>query len=277
MIHLLTASVGLRGIAMDINEVGRYWDENAPVWTRLVRMGCDVCRDQFNTPAFLAMLPDVTGLTGLDVGCGEGANTRHLARRGARMAALDVSPTFVKLAAELVEDGTTPITYLVADGCRLPFADGSFDFVTAFMSLMDMPDQGRAFAEVRRILRPGGFFQFSITHPCTDTPYRKWIEDENGRHIALSVAGYFHENFGEICEWMFCHAPEELRETLPKFRIPDFHRPLSFYLNVLADVGFVLERVCEPSASDEAVERFPLLEDSRVVPLFLIIRARLPE
>ncbi|OGD78185.1 MAG: methyltransferase [Candidatus Coatesbacteria bacterium RBG_13_66_14] len=260
---------------MDVNEVGRFWDENAPVWTRLARMGCDVCRDQFNTPGFLAMLPDVAGLSGLDLGCGEGANTRHLARRGARMTALDVSPTFVRLAADFDEGETTRIAYLVADGCLLPFAPKSFDFVTAFMSLMDMPGQERAFAEARRVLKPGGFLQFSITHPCTDTPYRKWIEDGDGRHIALSVADYFRENFGEICEWMFCHAPAELRETLPKFRIPDFHRTLSFYLNALADTGFVLERVCEPTAPDEAVERFPLLADSRIIPMFLIIRARL--
>jgi SAM-dependent methyltransferase len=268
---------GKGGTGVDSRTVGRYWDENAPVWTRLVRMGCDVCRDHMNTPAFLEMLPDVAGLSGLDVGCGEGANTRQVVRRGARMTALDISQKFVRLAADFDEAGTPAITYLVADGCRLPFAPNSFDFVTAFMSLMDMPDQEAAFVEVRRVLKPGGFFQFSITHPCTDTPYRKWIEDGEGRHIALSVAGYFRENDGEVCEWMFCHAPAELRETLPKFRIPDFHRPLSFYLNGLADAGFVLERVCEPKAPDEAVEEFPLLADSRIVPFFLIIRARLPK
>jgi SAM-dependent methyltransferase len=262
---------------MDSREVGRYWDENAPVWTRLARMGCDVFRDQFNTPAFLSMLPDVTGLNGLDIGCGEGANTRQLARRGARMTALDVSANFIKLAVDFVDDDTPGITYLVADGCRLPFARESFDFVTAFMSLMDMPDQEGAFAEVRRVLKPGGFLQFSITHPCTDTPYRKWIEDGDGRRVALSVADYFRELDGEICEWMFCHAPAELRETLPKFRIPDFHRTLSFYLNTLAEAGFVLERACEPKASEETAERFPLLADSCLVPLFLIIRARWPK
>jgi SAM-dependent methyltransferase len=262
---------------MDTGEVGKYWDANAPVWTRLARMGCDVCRDRFNTPAFLDILPDVSGLRGLDVGCGEGANTRQLASRGARMTALDVSGKFVELAADFVEDETPDITYLVADGGRLPFAPKTFDFVTAFMSFMDMPDQAGAIVEVRRVLKPGGFFQFSITHPCTDTPYRKWIEDEDGRHVALSVSRYFQENEGEICEWMFCHAPEELRETLPKFRIPDFHRTLSFYFNTLAEAGFVLERVCEPRASEKTVERFPLLADSRLVPFFLIIRARWPK
>ena len=79
---------------MDHNEVGRMWDENAEVWTRLAREGYDVYRDYVNTPVFLAMLPDVSGLSGLDIGCGEGHNTRLVAGRGAKMTALDISRTF---------------------------------------------------------------------------------------------------------------------------------------------------------------------------------------
>ena len=77
---------------MDEHEAARYWDENADTWTELARAGFDVYRDYINTPAFLAMLPDVQGKTGLDIGCGEGHNTRLIARRGAKMTALDVSP-----------------------------------------------------------------------------------------------------------------------------------------------------------------------------------------
>jgi SAM-dependent methyltransferase len=262
---------------VDSQTVGRYWDENAPVWTRLVRMGCDVFRDHFNTPAFLGMLPDVAGKRGLDLGCGEGCNTRKIARLGARITALDVSPTFVKLAADFVEDGTSKIAYLVADGHRLPFAPKTFDFVTSFICLMDMPDQERAFAEVSRVLRPGGFFQFPITHPCTDTPYRKWIQDDEGRREALACGGYFQESDGEISEWMFGHAPAELKKELPRFRVPYFHRTLSSYFNALADAGFSVERVCEPQASDESLELYPELDDTRIAPIFLIIRARLPK
>ncbi|HEX6710470.1 MAG TPA: methyltransferase domain-containing protein [Rubrobacter sp.] len=48
----------------------------------------------------------------------------------------------------------------------LPFDEATF--ATAFMSLMDIPE--RVLAEVFRVLRPGGFFQFSIGHSCFDTP-----------------------------------------------------------------------------------------------------------
>src|SRR5438552_2902477 len=86
---------------MDHRQAGLYWEGNALAWTQLSRQGWDVYRDAVNTPAFLELLPDVTGMTGLDVGCGEGHNTRLFAQRGAQMFAVDVAPTFVRLAVEM--------------------------------------------------------------------------------------------------------------------------------------------------------------------------------
>src|SRR5213082_407214 len=85
---------------MDHKEVGHYWNESAESWTKLARAGYDVYRDRLNTPAFFAMLPKVEGLSGLDIGCGEGFNTRLLAERGARMKAIDISPVFIKYAQQ---------------------------------------------------------------------------------------------------------------------------------------------------------------------------------
>src|SRR5689334_2002769 len=141
---------------MDHRQAGRYWESNAQAWTTLARQGWDVYRDAVNTPAFLAMLPDVAGLSGLDVGSGDGHNTRLIAARGARMAAVDIAPTFVRCAREV--EGAT--LYAVASGVELPFPSGRFDFVTAMMSLMDMPEQDLALRECHRVLRPGGFLQF---------------------------------------------------------------------------------------------------------------------
>jgi hypothetical protein len=72
----------------DRADVVRHWEANAETWTKHRRAGFDVYRDALNTPAFLAMLPPIAGLIGLAVACGEGFNTRHLARAGARMQAI---------------------------------------------------------------------------------------------------------------------------------------------------------------------------------------------
>ena len=166
---------------MDAREAGEYWDRNAEAWTTLSRAGYDIYRDSFNTPAFLELLPDVNGLHGLDVGCGEGHNTRLVARRGARMTAIDVSETFVRLAAQEEHRVPLGIEYVVADACELPFEEGRFDFIVAFMSLMDIPAPERAMAEAFRVLRPGGFLQFSICHPCFDTLHRVNLRDDTGK------------------------------------------------------------------------------------------------
>ena len=95
---------------MDTREIASYWNGNAPAWTELSRRGRDVFRDFVNTPAFFALLPGVTGLRGLDVGCGEGHNTRLLARRGARMTALDIARVFVRAARD-EETSEPPVSY----------------------------------------------------------------------------------------------------------------------------------------------------------------------
>src|SRR5215831_11123397 len=144
-------------------EVAEMWEANAETWTRHARTGYDVYRDALNTPAFLAMLPPISDLHGLDVGCGEGSNTRELARLGARMHAIDVVPTF--------------------------------------MSMMDMPDQGRALREAYRVLRPGGFLQFSILHPCFAPPHRRVLRNADGTTRAIEVGGYFDAIDGEVETW----------------------------------------------------------------------------
>jgi len=259
---------------MEPEEVGRLWEGNAEAWTRLSRAGYDVYRDGFNTPAFLEMLPDVRGLRGLDVGCGEGHNTRLVAARGARMSAFDIAPTFVEHARAREREGPLGIEYRVASAHAMPYEDGSFDFATAFMSLMDMPGVDRALAEARRVVRPGGFLQFSITHPCFDVGHRREVKDETGRTRAIEVGGYFDPPTGEVEEWTYGAAPEEAKAKWGAFRVPRFCMTLSGWINLLVETGFEVERIGEPRPSESAVEREPRLHDARVVAYFLHVRAR---
>ncbi len=261
---------------MDHNDVRRYWNANAEVWTRLSRAGYDVYRDHLNTPAFLDMLPDVDGLDGLDVGCGEGANTRLLAQRGARMAAVDIADVFIRHARQSETRAPSGIRYAVASAVDLPYACASFDFVAAFMSLMDVPETESAIGEVFRVLKPGGFLQFSIMHPCYDTAHRRNLRDVDGRTYAYEVGGYFDGLRGQVDEWMFSAVPPEERSALPPFRIPRFTRTLSRWINLLLDTGFTLERLGEPRPDDQMVEAHPNIQDAQVVAYFLILRARKP-
>jgi len=260
---------------MDDLENGRYWEDNAEVWTRLSRAGWDVYRDLLNTPAFFDFLPDVINLTGLDLGCGEGHNTRLLSQRAGRVYAVDISPTFVgyALAAERERGGT--IRYTIASGQRLPFAASAFDFVTAFMSLMDLPDLELVLKEIFRVLKPGAFLQFSISHPCFLTaPFRELLRDSAGNAYAVAVGRYFEAAEPWIEEWLFSAAPSEVKDGLRPFRIPVFHRPLSGWLNSILEAGFRIERVAEPFVDEETAARYPNVADTRVASYFLHVRCR---
>lgn len=264
------------GSSMDDQDVGELWNANAEVWTRFTRAGYDLYRDHLNTPAFFDMLPDVKGLTGLDIGCGEGHNTRLLAQRCASLHAIDISEIFIEQALQVEREDPLGISYQPASGLDLPFVDGTFDFATGFMSFMDIPDTPRLLAESYRVLKKGGFLQFSILHPCFDTPHRRNLRDAAGLTYAIEVGGYFENLQGKIAEWLFGAAPKEVREGLPNFKIPRFTRTFSQWLNMLMETGFVLERVEEPRPSDAVVAAQPDLQDAQVVAYFLHVRARKP-
>lgn len=260
---------------MDPREVGRYWERNAAAWTKLSRAGYDVYRDLVNTPAFLVMLPYVAGLRGLDLGCGEGTNTRQVAELGAAMTAVDVAPSFVAAARDWERASPRGVTYLHASADRLPFAGASFDFATAFMSLMDIPDLHGVLAETARVLRPGGFLQCSIEHPLNTMTHREWVRDDDGRKQALAVAGYFEQR-ETIETWLFSSVPDEQREAFEPFRVPRFRRTLSEWLTAVAGAGFAVEAAAEPYADDATVREYPRLVSSRIVPFFLHLRCRRP-
>ena len=116
---------------MSARSVADCWEGNAETWTKYSRAGYDVYRDALNTPAFLDLLPPVRGLSGLDVGCGEGANTRAVARLGAQMTGLDIAPTFIRHARETEERDSLGVTYVVGDAQAIDFHGETFDFVTA--------------------------------------------------------------------------------------------------------------------------------------------------
>lgn len=255
-------------------EVGRYWDDNADVWTTLARQGWDVYRDVLNTPAFLAMLPDVQGLHGLDLGCGEGHNTRLLARAGAHMTGLDMSAHFIGHACQAERHEPLGIRYLVASAQEMPWPAATFDFVTAFMSLTDMPGPELALTDACRVLKPGGFLQFSITHPCFFPPHRRLLRDAAGTPYAIEAGRYFETGAAAIEEWLFSAAPADVREGLRPFRIPRFHHTLSWWLNAVVDAGLAVERVEEPTVDAETATRTPHVADTRVVGYFLHVRCR---
>ncbi len=256
--------------------VAAYWEGNAETWTRQVRAGFDIYRDALNPPRFLAMLPGVAGRDGIDLGCGEGANTRAVARLGARMLGIDIAPTFIRHAREAEAATPLGIAYRQGDARRLDLPDASTDFVTAFMSLMDMPQPEQVLAEAARVLRPGGFLQFSILHPCFVPPHRRVLRDDGGTVSAIEVAGYFAATEGQVDRWWFGSLPPDQRAAVAPFAVPRFHRTLGDWVGLIVAAGLAIEAMAEPCATPAEAAAEPVIADTRVAPLVLMVRARRP-
>src|SRR5260370_21757143 len=142
--------------------------------------------------------------------------------------------------------------------------------------MMVAPKPVRVLAEAYRVVTPRGFLQFSIAHPCFDTPHRRNLRDADHRTYAIEVGKYFQGSEGKVDEWLFKAAPWQAKQGLRKFKIPRFRRTLSYWLNLLLETGFQLERIEEPRPSDETVAACPDLQDAQVVSYFLHMRARKP-
>jgi SAM-dependent methyltransferase len=233
---------------IDEAEVREAWNRNAPLWTDRVRAGMDLYRELFNNPSFLAFLPDLNGKEVLDLGCGEGRNTRLFAERGARLTGIDLSPEMI--AAAQSEEAREPrgIKYRIGSYTDMSsIAEASFDAALSTMALMDSPDFNEAARQVFRVLRPGGALAFSVLHPCFVTPGVRWIRGEDGREEALAVGRYFDQR-SEIERWRF--SKDAIAKRYAEFEVPRFPRTMSTYINGLIEAGLVLKRIEEPRPSE---------------------------
>jgi SAM-dependent methyltransferase len=106
------------------------------------------------------------GVRVLDVGCGLGGTLDHIRGRnaGVGLVGVNIDERQVRRASDLVGGSTATsrrISFVTADGCRLPVADRSFDHVLAVECLFHFPSRKQFFKEAARVLRPGGTLALS--------------------------------------------------------------------------------------------------------------------
>lgn len=210
-------------------------------------------------PALLAAIGNVQGQNICDLACGQGWFARELARRGAHVTGVDSAERLLNLARHYEQQALQGIVYQQDDAqLASSLADSSFAGCVCVMALMDIPDLQAVFHTVKRIIKPGGWFVFAITHPCFEVPFAQWMTTDDGQ-VVRAVRGYFQEGF-----W-------KTESGGVRSRVGAHHRTLSTYLNALVNAKLALESVTEPMATGERVAQVP---GNREVPSLLIIRAR---
>lgn len=143
-----------RGIQEMFSRISPQYDR----MNRLMTAGLD---GRWRRAAVAAAEP--RGADVLDIGCGTGDLSEEFRRAGARsVAGADFSAAMLARARDKAAGGD----WLQADALRLPFGDGTFDAVASAFVLRNLVDLPAAFAEMARVLRPGGrIVALDITHP----------------------------------------------------------------------------------------------------------------
>lgn len=245
-----------RTLGTMVTEPGPSWSDIAEWYDDLVEGGSGP--HQTGLDCLARLLPEVHGIDVVDVGCGQGLASRLLASRGARVVGVDSSAAMIDLARQHGTPSGPAIEYWEGDAQTLAHFDhDTFDGAVSHLALMDIPDLDSTLAAVHRVLRPGGWFAFVISHPCFLVPGAERVEV--GETAGLAVTGYFRERF-----WRSSN-PSGVR------RAGNYHRMLSTYLNALIDASFHIEEVDEPIANELLARQQPVYSQ---VPIFFAARVR---
>lgn len=221
------------------------WDANAEAWD--ARMG-DEGNDFFKLlqwPVIVSFLDPQPADRILDAACGNGLTSRKLAGFGATVTAFDFSAELIRLAQGR-QNPAGRITYHVLDAtdenslveALFPYAP--FDSTLCNMALFDMPEIEPLFRAVRRSLKPGGVFVFSLTHPAFNNSSAVHVVEE------VDYEGEFKTVYSiKVSRYMTqYHAHGLALRNQPKPQLY-FERPLQDYLNTGFENGFMLDGFAE--------------------------------
>ncbi len=223
------------------DETRRAWEANAAFWDERMGEGNDFV-NVLCWPAILRLLDPKPGQKILDIATGNGLTARRLAALGADVTAFDFSAELIRLAQARTSSSFSHLAFHVLDATDESAMTGTlgasapFDSALCNMGLFDMADIEPLFRTLPKLLKPGGIFVFTLTHPAFNNASCVHVVEER-------------DNQGEI-ETIYS---VKVSRYITPFRSRGlairgqpqaqlyFDRPLQSYLNLGFQNGFVLD------------------------------------
>ncbi|WP_312856367.1 class I SAM-dependent methyltransferase [Nocardioides pelophilus] len=183
------------------------------------------------TEADAGVLGPLAGRDVLEVGSGAGQCSRWIRGQGGRAYGLDLSHRQLQHSLRIDEATGITVPSVRGTATALPFADASFDIVfCAFGALQFVADIATAVAEAARVLRPGGRFAFSITHPT------RWMFPDDPTEAGLTATQSYWDRTPYV----------EVDDETGAIAYVEHHRTLGDWVSLLAAADFRLTTLLEP-------------------------------
>ena len=231
------------------------WERHADWWQQSFTDGADPEYEEQILPLAREHLAGATRV--LDVGTGEGQIARLAAREGAAHV-VGLDPTVAQLRVARERAGGPQ--YVRGGADALPFADAAFDAVVVCLVFEHLVEHTAPIAEIARVLEPGGRFLFFLNHPLLQSPNSGWVIDHILEEQYWRVGPYLVEDV-------------TMEELAPGIVLPFVHRPLSQYVNAMADRGLYVERMEEPEPPPGFIAKAPEYREAATIPRLLFLHA----
>lgn len=248
----------------DLSSDIKRWDNIASFYSKKIDSG-DVLREHLLNKHVSLLLGDLQGKLILDAGCGEGYFSDFLNKNGASVIGIDASQNLIDIAKKKYGENKT-LSFLKHDLREgLDFTDSHFDKILSNLTLMDFDPIENAISEFGRVLKHNGLLVFSILHPLTTAgKLRKSLVEK----LFFKTPHYDVSEYQTIrrIDWKI---------TGIKHKTSVYHRPISYYVNLLLKNHFLLDAIEEPVLDSSSLQRKRnnFLKLCTKIPPFLIIKA----
>jgi 2-polyprenyl-3-methyl-5-hydroxy-6-metoxy-1,4-benzoquinol methylase len=249
------------------------WENIANWWDLQIGEGNDFQKTLI-IPTTDRLLDPKPGQTILDVACGNGNYSRHLARKGAKVVACDYCENFLEAARRRTTPEDGQIEYKKIDATNmaqlLTLGEARFDAVVCSMAMMDMILIDPLLDSLRELLKPTGRFVFSLPHPCFNSNDMTFtanfiIQNEMAKQVfGVEIRQYLSHQPGLSVGIINQPQPHHF-----------FHRPLNAIFSACFSGGFAIDALEEPAYTPTPGTKNPFSWQKRPeIPPAIIIRAR---
>ncbi|MFC1682520.1 class I SAM-dependent methyltransferase [Nanoarchaeota archaeon] len=218
-----------------MNNTEKWWNENGLTFQNERNILVDINYGPGSpNEDNLKLLGEIKGKTVLEIGCGGAQCGIALAKKGAKVTGIDISETQLKFAKDLADKNGVDIQFYQGDVVSLKqIGSDSQDIVFSSWALLYVNDLKTCFKEVQRVLKKGGIFVFSTTHPF-------WAVFDKEK---MAMKRSYLET-GAV------------REQWKKGIFVAYHHKISDIINALIGAELIIEKVIEPDSRKHYEEDF---------------------